>query len=217
MPGLLIALGIALMAAVGWFAWRAEKKRRERFRRWAAERGFSYRHEHDPSVRKVYGFLDRLQIGHSRRGYHVLRGEWMGRRAAAFQFRYTVGSGKHQQTISVAVALLYLERPFPELLIGPENFLHRFAGVFGFDDIDFESAQFSQAFQVRCGDKKFAYDFCNTGMMEFLLARRDTCLELEGSALAVLRDGQLQPEHLDGMFGLLHDVRGRMPEYLFRG
>lgn len=216
MAGLLLPLFVAILAVAGWFVWKAEKKRRAAFGAWAAERGFRYAHQHDASVRAEYGFLDRLQIGHSRRGYHVLRGEWRGRRAAAFQFQYTIGSGKNQHTVRFAVALLHLERPFPELLIGPENFLHRFAGVFGFDDIDFESVEFSRAYLVRCRDKKFAYDFCHTGMMEYLLARRGTSLEQEGGVLALFLDGALEPDALDGMFGLLDDVRGLMPEYLFR-
>lgn len=216
MPGLLIAIFVVLAAIAVWFAWQAEKKRRAAFRAWASEHGFSYRHEHDASVRKTYGFLDRLQIGHSRRGYHLLRGEWNGRRAAAFQFRYTVGSGKHQTTHYVGVALLHLDRVFPEFLLGPENVLHRFAGAFGFDDIDFESVEFSNAFNVRCDDKKFAYDFCHTGMMEYLLRRRETCLEQEFGVMALLRDGTLSAEHLDRMFTTLDEVRGLMPDYLFR-
>jgi hypothetical protein len=217
MPGILIALAVAALAVGGWFAWKAEEKRRAAFRDWAERRGFTYRHEHDPDLRRDFGFLDRLQVGHSRRGYHVLRGAWAGRPATAFQFKYTVGSGKHQHTVHFAVALVQLERPFPELVIGPENVLHRFAGFLGFDDIDFESVEFSRAFQVRSRDKKFAYDFCNTGMMEFLLQRRDACLELEGCVLAHFRDGWLDPERLDGMFETLAGVRARMPEYLFRG
>lgn len=216
MQVLLIFLLLAAAVAVAVFAWQAEKKRRAAFREWGAARGFSYRHERDASLRTTYGFLDRLQIGHSQRGYHLLRGEWQGRKAAAFQFQYTVGAGKHQQTHHVGVALLHLERSFPELLLGPENVLHRLAGAFGFGDIDFESVEFSKAYHVRCADKKFAYDFCHTGMMEYLLAHPGACLEQEHGVLAVMRDGALHAEHLDAMFGTLHEVRERMPEYLFR-
>lgn len=217
MDGFWIGVLLVATAVVGWLAWKAEQQRRAVFRAWADRRGFTYRHEHEPAVRKEYGFLDRLQIGHSRRGYHVLRGTWNGRTAAAFHFRYTVGSGKHQQTFQLGVALLHLERAFPEFLLGPETVLHRFSEFFGLGDIDFESVEFSDAFQVRCRDKKFAYDFCHTGMMEYLLARRGTCLEQEHGVLALLRDGGLKPEQLDEMFTTLDEVRALMPEYLFRG
>jgi hypothetical protein len=213
---LLILLVIAAVLATLWLAWKAEQKRRAAFAAWAVARGFTYAHKSDPAVRAIYGFLNRLQVGHSRKGYHVLRGEWQGRPAAAFEFQYTVGSGKHQQIHHVGVALLHLELVFPELLIGPENVLHRLGEFFGFDDIDFESIEFSRAFQVRCRDKKFAYDFCHTGMMEYLLAHRDACFEQENGVLALLTDGSLKAERLDGMFQSLHAVRSKMPEYLFQ-
>lgn len=213
---LLIALGAAAAGLLIWAAWKWEQKRRGEFASWAAGRGFRYSHLKDPELRRAYGFLERMQIGHSRAGYHVLRGAWEGREAAAFQFRYTVGAGKNQHTVHVGVALLHLERSFPELLISPENVFHRLGGFFGFDDVDFESVAFSNAFHVRCQDKKFAFDFCNTGMMEYLLAHPDTCLEQEAGVLAVLREGQLRAEHLDGMFQRLAGVRAHMPGYLFR-
>jgi hypothetical protein len=214
---LLVIFAFAVVGLLIWAGWKWEQKRRGEFAAWAAQRGFRYAHQKDPELRRQYGFLDRLQIGHSRSGYHLLRGEWEGRPAAAFQFRYTVGGGKNQHTVHVGVALLHLERSFPELLIGPENVLHRLGNIFGFDDIDFESVAFSNAFQVRCRDKKFAYDFCNSSMIEYLLAHRDTCLEQEAGVLALLREGNLRAEHLDGMFQRLHAVRAKMPDYLFRG
>lgn len=212
---LIVLAGVAVILG-GWWAWKLEQKRRAAFKAWADSHGFRYSHQKDPELRRVYGFLDRLQVGHSRSGYHVLRGDWAGRPAAAFQFRYTVGSGKSQHTVHVGVALLHLEQSFPELLISPENILHRLGEMFGFDDIDFESVTFSKAFQVRCQDKKFAYDFCNTGMMEYLLAHPDTCLEQEAGVLAVLREGELKAEHLDGLFQRLAAIRAKMPDYLFR-
>lgn len=213
---LVILLVAAAVAGLIVLAWKHEQRKRAAFRAWAEARGFSYDHRTDKQLRGEFGFLDRLQIGHSRRGYHVLRGAWEGRPAAAFQFQYTVGSGKNQHTVRFAVALLRLERAFPELLISPENFLHRFGEIFGFDDIDFESVEFSNAFRVKCRDKKFAFDFCHTGMMEYLLAHRDLCLEQEAGVLALFADGSLRAEALDGMFQRLHAVREKMPEYLFR-
>lgn len=213
---LLIPLAIAVAIALGYWAWKYEQAKRAKFAAWAQARGFSYDHRTDKELRHAYGFLDRLQIGHSRRGYHVLRGRWEGRPAAAFQFQYTVGSGKNQHTVRFGVALLHLEQVFPELLIAPENFLHRFAEMFGLGDIDFESVEFSQAFRVSCRDKKFAYDFCHTGMMEYLLAHRDVCLEMEAGVMALFDEKGLEPERLDAAFQRLHAIRAKMPEYLFR-
>ena len=111
---------------------------------------------------------------------------------------------------------MHLERPFPELTIAPENMLSRLGQALGFDDIDFESIEFSNAYAVRSKDKKLAYDFCNTGMMEYLLAHRGTTLELEGDVLAVLARKRMGPDDLAPMLDHLLALRERMPGFLFR-
>ncbi len=215
-PTLLFLLVAALIVAGAVWAWRRERERRRRFRAWAAEHGFRY----DPGLRKQLlkslSFLDRLRRGHSRRAYHVLEGAWQGRPALAFQFRYTTGSGKNQSTHWLEVFAIRLERRFPELVLHPENFLTRIAEAFGLPDVDFESVEFSNAFRVSCRDKKFAYDFCNTAMMEYLLRHRKTVLELEGDVLALFAVGTLQAEDLEPAFDHLTAIRERMPRYLFR-
>jgi hypothetical protein len=55
------------------------------------------------------------------------------------------------------------------LFIRRENLFDKVAGFLGFDDIDFESAEFSDRFIVKSRDKRFAYDVLHPRMMEFLL------------------------------------------------
>ena len=63
---------IALAAVAIYFGWQAEKKRRAAFQAWADEHGWSYRFRKDKGLVRRYGFLDRLQQGHSRVAYHRL-------------------------------------------------------------------------------------------------------------------------------------------------
>ena len=216
MSGVLFILVPILVIVVGYFAWQAEKRRRAEFGQWAAQHGWRYSHKHNRTIRQRYGFLNRLQVGHSRMGFNMLSGNWKGFPAAAFTFRYTTGSGKHQTTHHICVALIHIERFFPELRVHPENMLSRLGQSLGFDDIDFESLEFSNAFTVRSKDRKFAYDFCHTGMMEFLLRHRRTAMELEGDTLALFRGRQLTADALEPMLNHLVAIRGQMPEYLFR-
>ena len=67
----------------------------------------------------------------------------------------------------------------PDLLIRPEGVFDKMAGAFGFDDIDFESAEFSRQFYVKSPDRRFAYDVVNAGMMDFLLRRKGPAIDLE--------------------------------------
>src|SRR5690606_4766878 len=58
----------------------------------------------------------------------------------------------------------------PDLMIRAENLFDKIGAAMGFDDIDFESAEFSRKFMVKSSDKRFAYDVITPRMMEFLMA-----------------------------------------------
>ena len=84
--------------------------------------------------------------------------------------------------------MLLLERaewPAPTLLVRPEGLFDKLKGAIGFDDIDFESEEFSRKFYVQSSDKRFAYDVLHPRMMEFLLKEQPDALDLEGGALCV--------------------------------
>jgi hypothetical protein len=111
--------------------------------------------------------------------------------------------------------VLLLEQSFPELTIAPEGIFSKVAQAFGYDDIDFESHEFSRKFCVRSRDKKFAYDVCHARMIEYLLANNDLSIEIENSALAIAYSGVLKPEETEPNLQRLVQVRALMPNYLF--
>jgi hypothetical protein len=104
---------------------------------------------------------------------------------------------------------------FPELTIGPEGFFSKIAQAVGYDDIDFESHEFSRKFCVRSKDKKFAYDVCNAQMIEYLLTNPDLVIEIERDSLAVSFNRRLAPENIESNLNRLIAVRSLMPDYLF--
>ncbi|MDA0668088.1 MAG: DUF3137 domain-containing protein [Planctomycetota bacterium] len=216
MQGLFYIFVPVLLGAVFYLAWKAEQKRREEFSTWALSNNWHYDHRKNASLRHRYAFLNRLQIGHNRSASHHLEGKWGETDAIAFCFNYTTGSGKHQQHHSLGVVLIEVEEFFPELRICPENMLNRFGQFLGFEDIDLESVEFSNAFTVRSSDKKLAYDFCNTDMMTYLLGFRSTALELEGNTMALFVDRYLKPQDVEDMLTHLVEIRRRMPDYLFK-
>jgi hypothetical protein len=84
-----------------------------------------------------------------------------------------------------------LELPFremPDLLIRREGIFDRIASVFGSNDIDFESSEFSKKYYVKCESRKFAYDIVNQRMIEFLLETKPGVIDLEYGRLS-LTDG----------------------------
>jgi hypothetical protein len=104
---------------------------------------------------------------------------------------------------------------FPDLTIRREGFFTRVAEVFGYQDIKFESAEFSKTFCVRSDDKKFAYDVCHAKMMEYLLANRDLSIEIENEVIALAFENQISVAEVELNLHRLLEIRSLLPEYLF--
>ena len=190
---LLIGAGIA-----GYFAWKKERERREALKKIAIELGWSYSPAHDRHHDDQYSHFEIFRRGHSRVAYNTLRGTLpiFGISAAAqigdFRYKVTRGSGKSRHTSTYHFSYLIVHMPhrtIPDLVIRPEHMFDRLAGVFGFDDIDFESAAFSKHFFVKSRDERFAYDVVDPRMMEFLLESRPPTVDIEIGRCCI-SDGQ---------------------------
>jgi len=222
MQTLLFVLAIAAFIGLIYWSYLQAKKRREAFEAWAsAQAGWAYSPDKNRETYRQYSFLDKMRKGSNRYSYDNLAGTWGGREARAFNFHYETHSSDskgNRQTHHhhFGVILVHLERAFPELRIHPEGLLSKLGQMLGADDIDFESIEFSKKFCVRSDDKKFAFDFCNTGMMEHLLKHPKTALELEGDTLAIYDQNRLHANELDDFFEQLTQIRRLMPDYLFR-
>jgi len=214
-------VGFAVLLVVGIiFASIAAKKRREAFAMIAARLGLSFSADHQRDIASRYEFLDRLAQGSNRYAYNVLSGAYQGHNVMVFDYHYethSTDSKGNRQTHhhQFSFFILQLERMFPELTITREGVFSKIAQAFGYDDIDFESHEFSRKFCVRSKDKKFAYDVCNARMIEYLLANDDLNIEIEGMALAIGFGGTLAPERIEPNLQRLVQLRGLMPNYLF--
>lgn len=166
----LFAAAVVAAAVVGWYLGH---KRREALARLARELGWRFRPDKDGSL-GGHGRFDLFDRGRSRYAYNTLSGSVeIGGKNSDLQmgdYRYTTGSGKHQQTHHVSYLLATVPYPFvPDLDIRREGLFDKLAAAIGFDDIDFESAEFSGKYHVKSPHKRFAYDLVHPRMMEFLL------------------------------------------------
>ena len=196
------------------------KKRREELQLLASRLGLEYFSERSHTLASAYGFINRLAQGSNRYAFNILRGNYQGEQVHVFDYHYETTSrdsdGKNKtHSHYLSVFLLQLPLSFPELTIAREGFLSKFAQAFGYDDIDFESAEFSRMFCVRSGYKKFAYDVCHGRKMEFLLVNSDLNIEIEGNTLAIVFEGQISIPQIEYNLSRLLEIRRLMPEYLF--
>ncbi|MHC4227788.1 MAG: hypothetical protein ACYSW0_10215 [Planctomycetota bacterium] len=195
----------------------AAHKRREAMRTLATWLGLRFDPGKDRHLAKRYRFLNKLRRGSNRYAYNILSGSYKGSELTVFDYHYQTGSGKDTHHYNFSFFILHLPAAFPELVIGPEGIFSKIAQAVGYDDIDFESHEFSSKFCVRSANKKFAYDVCNSRMIEYLLANRDFSIEIEDSVLAISFNRQLKPELIKPNIERLMTVRSLMPDYLFSG
>ena len=204
--GWFILVLIVAGLAIAYFVWRQQQARREAMAALAHELGWVFladgvRHDDADFFSKLMGLISSGESGAAYRGFAVFSqgrdrrayntmqgtimltvagGEQRPCEALAGDFRYTTGSGKNQSTHHFSYLIVELPGgPVPETIIRPEGVFDQIAGFMGFDDIDFESAEFSKAFHVKGADKRFAYDLCDPRMMELLLMSRPRTIEMD--------------------------------------
>ncbi len=162
-----------------------------------------------------YEFIDRMRAGRNRYAFNILAGAYQGHDVLLFDYHYKTGSGKNTHHHYLSFFILRLPTSVPELVIGPEGFFSKIAQAVGYDDIDFESHEFSRRFCVRSRDKKFAYDVCHARMIEYLLSNTDLTLEMELDSLAISFQRRLKLDQIEPNLQKLIAVRALLPDYLF--
>lgn len=220
LPFWLFLAGVIAMGVIAYLAFQAEKHRRVAFQALAEHTGLRYSPEMNRDLASHFEFLNALGNGSNRYARHVITGEIDGLEVVAFEYHYATHSSSengrktHHHYLSVFTSAL--PKAFPELTIRPEGVFSKIAQAVGYDDIDFESAEFSRRYCVRSRDKKFAYDVCHPLTMDFLLRFHDLDIEIEGTTLAAVQRGQLQPNHVESNLRRLLAFRRLLPRYLLQ-
>ena len=191
---LIVPVVVAVVVAAIVYASKAAKNRREALAALASELGWRFDPARDTHHDDEYSHFGVFRQGHSRAAFNTLIGrlEIAGHPYEAkmgdFTYKVTQSTGKSTTTHTYHFSYAILHLPYvgvPDLLIRREGFFDKIAAAIGFDDIDFESAEFSRKFLVKSPDKRFAYDIIHQRMMEFLLG---DVVEVEIERIGVLRN-----------------------------
>lgn len=217
----IFALFILIFVGIAIASYISAKKRREGLQAIAQQLGFTFSPAKDRSFASRYAFLENMHSGSNRYAFNILSGLANNDESAhIFDYHYETHSTDSKGNRSThhhyfSIFTLTLPRPFPELNIKPEGFFAKIAQSLGFDDIDFESHEFSKRYNVKSANKKFAYDFCNAQMIDYLLKQRNLIIEVEGNTLALTFQGKLSLEAILPNHNALLKIRSLMPNYLF--
>ena len=211
---------VAFIIVSSFFSAQAAKKRREGMSALSQRIGLNFQVEKDYGFDERYPFIDKLCRGKDRYGFNILHGTYRKHPVYVFDYHYkTTSRDKDGKTKThhhyFSFFILHFAENFPELLICREGFFSKIGQFFGFEDIDFESAEFSRRFLVKSPNKKFAYDICHSQLIEYLLANGDLNIEIERNVLTLFFPSRLDPSQIEHNLDRLVQVRETFPNYLF--
>lgn len=166
-----------------------------------------------------FAAFDCLRQGQDRYAYNLTQGQWANRPYVGFDYHYettsTDSKGRsrtHNHYFSAVI--LESEIPLKELFIRPEGFFDKLTEFFGYDDIDFESAEFSRKFYVKARDKRWAYDVIHQRTMEFLLARATFTIKFDRRRVIAYRGSKFKPLEFEQAAEVIRGILDLLPEYL---
>jgi len=221
---ILVVLVIGLVIAGIYYSYQQAKKRREDLARVAASMGLRFAAGDPCDIAQTYSAFGLLAAGHNRSAYNVLYGSRNHYPVKAFDYVYyttetsTDAQGNtttREQSHYLSAVIFDANVAFHSLFIRPETFLDKIAAAIGFDDIDFESAEFSRKFYVKSSDKKFAFDVIHARMMEFLLQYPRWTVQLEGRSIMASTGGLLNADEFRGAIEFVDGFLKQIPDYLW--
>jgi hypothetical protein len=212
----IIVLIILAIAAVIAYAIYAAAQRRKALAAWAAKNGLAFSPDKIRDMDDRFPVFKCLRRGHSRYAHNMMAGELRGLTVTAFDYHYATGSGKNRRTHRFSAVIAGSPVPLKPLSIRREHAFDKVTEFFGWDDIDFESAEFSRKFYVKSSDRRWAFDVIHQGMMEYLLKAPKCSIQFDTTSLIVWKKHRFKTAEFDEAIGLIKGMLDRLPEYLFR-
>ncbi|MHC4664300.1 MAG: hypothetical protein ACYS8W_21775 [Planctomycetota bacterium] len=220
MEVVLVIIGIIVVVGIAILSWYYAEQRRKALAAWARSLGLRFSRRKDWGIDSRYPFSC-LEQGDERYGFNITSGYLDERHICAFDYHYetysTDSDGNtetHHHYFSAFVIDSNL--PLKQLAIRPEGLWDKFTEFFGFDDIDFESAEFSRKFHVKSPDRRWAYDVISQETMEFLLHAPRFRIEMAHGYVIVYRSGTFSPREFDAARYVGEGILDRLPRYLLR-
>jgi hypothetical protein len=192
LPFVFMALTVAAVVAAIVVARRVSQERADGLRALAAELGWTYLERVDFHAVPDLERFELFKSGRSKRLSNLLTSPAGERRAILFDYKYVTGSGKsshtHRQTVFYATTD---DLTLPPFSLRPENFLHRFAQLFGYQDIDFSGRpEFSRLFLLRGEDEARLRTAFNEEVLRFFEERPGRCAAALGGELLLWIPGK---------------------------
>jgi hypothetical protein len=221
-PLLIFGSFIALMILLGTCSYKSNRARIESLMKLAADRGWQFRPDNDGTLWQRYQHFPTFTRGDNRVADNLLSGlltvdDW-SLPLVAGDYRYDTesGTGKNRRRTTHRLGFLIVRFPVPvrsNITLRPEGITDRIAGAMGFEDIDFESAEFSKKFHVTGDDRKLVYDLFDPRMIEWLLTVRVPALTIAADEMCIV-GGRADGESLGRQIDFVREFVARWPGHV---
>ncbi len=221
MPGLIILfIGVAIVFVV--FAHQAEKKKREQIRLYAQSRHLRFSPDKDRAFAKSFRDFRFLAQGSNRFAQYRMQGEVNGHQLLMCEYHYQVTSSNGKQTTTHHYwSTLVMLRPsfrLKPLAIRREGFFDKMKATFGWDDIDFASAEFSRQFHVSAPDRDWAFAVVQPATMDLLMrSDRDLGVYMEQGWLMLGYKKRMDLGRLENMISTGCRLLDEIPDFCKEG
>ena len=214
MRAAVILLYAVIIIAVIFIVHALAIQRRKKIAAYAQTQGWSFSPDKDKKMEKCYAAFKCLRRGHSRYALNIMRGRRDGRNITAFDYHYVTGHGKNRRVHHFSALICKSPLLLKPLYLRPENIFDKMTEFFGFNDIDFESAEFSRKFYVKAKEKRWAYDIIHPRMMEFLMESPKFHIQFDSAHIMARRNKRFNEQDFDDAFRLIQGILGQMPDYV---
>jgi hypothetical protein len=188
---LVFGAALAVAALIHYVTARAERQRTEAMKAVADGFGFDFQPHPDAALLDDVRGLPLFGRGRKPRLRNMMWGTTRDLGVAVFDYAYTTGSGKSQQTHSqTVVRFLAADLALPAFALRPESFWHRVGQLFGAADIDFDThPAFSKQYLLRGEDEAAVRAAFQDDVLEYFEDCPGLCVEAAGPRIVIYRAG----------------------------
>jgi hypothetical protein len=209
---------VAIVGGIAYLSYYLKKRRRQGLAFAAKQLGLQFALT-DPFDTLQEPF-ELLRKGEGRGVENVMWGVWGGIECRQFDYWYyeesTDSKGNRSRTYyRFSCVMTPVEASCAHLTLARENLFTRIGDHLGFRDIELESEEFNRTFTVKSPDRKFAVDFCDARMMQWLLAHgQGYGFEVVGDRL-LASCRRLAPTEIIPLLGTMRAFREQIPRVVF--
>ena len=226
-PETYVALAVVALVVGGvytFYGGYAADRRRGEMAALAKRRGFSFSSSFSYELANNFPGFRPVHTGQDSYGYNIIKGTLSGHSIFAFDYHYQIltrvdqSGEEHAYHYSFSAVIACSNCTLKPLLIRPVGLLDKLGEAAGFDNIEFESAEFSRRYHVSSPDRRWAYDVLQPRTIELLLRGPELSIEFNYDNVIAYRGlgAKLDIDEIDAAIDVVGGILDGLPEYLVR-